>query len=242
VISIDINRQHFNNAGGKKVVGSMVHLPIADKSIDYANLSLALHYTSFAPSKNNYERLEVFKEVNRVLTVGGRATISMIYSLSLNDDPVFEETMSKLGLKVISEYTGEVSGGKNFQTQVITLEKVQDCSSDVRALAKEIGSQGVKALKFKKTDTSLRNSKKVIKSFSFGDRTIEAQLNETDRRVLAEEERVMAEMENLKQQFGKIEEIPKSEIYRSGFSRIFNGKRYVLFKRLGTDAGTVVVR
>jgi hypothetical protein len=210
--------------------------------MDYANLSLALHYTSFAPSKNNYERLEVLKEVNRVLTVGGRATISMIYSLSLNDDSIFEETMSKLGLKVVGEYTGEVSSGKNFQTQVITLEKIQDCSVDVRTLAKEIGPQGVKALKFRKTDMALRNSKKVIRSFSLGERTIEVQLNEADQKVLAEEEHVITEMENLKRQFGKIEEIPKNEIYRSGFSRIFNGKRYVLFKRLDTDAGAVVVR
>jgi len=215
---------------------------VADKSVDYANLSLALHYTSFAPSKNNYERLEVLKEANRVLTIGGRATISMIYSLSLTDDPVFEETMGKLGLKVVREYTGNVSSGKNFETQVITLEKVQDCSSDVKTLTKEIGPQGVKALKFKKTDMSLRNSKKIIKNFLLGEKSIDVQLNAADQMVLTEEEQLTAEMENLKQRFGKIEEIPKSEIYRSGFSRIFNGKRYVLFKRLDTDAGAVVMR
>jgi SNF2 family DNA or RNA helicase/ubiquinone/menaquinone biosynthesis C-methylase UbiE len=242
VISIDINRQHFNSAEGKKAIGSFVHLPIADKSVDYANLSLALHYTSFAPSKNNYERLEIFKEANRVLTIGGRATISMIYSLSLTDDPIFEETMGKLGLKVVREYTGDVSSGKNFQTQVITLEKVQDCPSDTKTLAKEIGPQGVKALKFKKTDVSLRNSKKIIKNFLLGERSIDVRLNAADQMVLAEEEQLTTEMENLKQRFGKIEEIPKSEIYRSGFSRIFNGKRYVLFKRLDTDAGAVVIR
>lgn len=240
VVSLDINKRHFSEPG-KKAVGSFVSLPIADKSVDYVNLSLALHYTKFVPSKNNYERLKVLQEVNRVLVTGGRATISMIYSLSLDDTQAFQDAIGKLGLKVVQAYSGDASAGKNFQSQVITLEKVADCSRDTQKLAKSIGLKGLHAFKFKQTARSLRNSLKIIQAFSLGDRMLNVELNSDDRAVLAEEERVMNEMENLKQTYGSIEDIPKTDIYQHGLARVFNGKRYVLFKRLTTDKGAVAI-
>jgi ubiquinone/menaquinone biosynthesis C-methylase UbiE len=242
VTSLDINQEHFKSAEGKTIIGSFTHTPVASSSIDYVNLSLGLHYTSFVPSKNNYERLETLKETNRILRVGGRATIGMIHSLALSDDSTFEETISKLGLKVVREYTGLASAGKNFQTQVITLEKVADCTNSTQELVREIGPIGLKSLKFKKVSSSLVDSRKIIKRFLLGERAINVRFNETDKNVLDEEEHLIAEMENMKAYYKDIENIPKSEVLARGFSRIFNGKRYVLFKRLTTDTGAVAIR
>jgi SAM-dependent methyltransferase len=241
VVSVDINRHHFTQPG-KKAVGSFVNLPIADKSVEYVNLSLALHYTRFVPSKGNYERLKVLQEVNRVLVNGGRATISMIYSLSLDDTQALHDAIGKLGLRVVQAYSGDASAGRNFQSQVLTLEKVEDCSADTRELAKIIGTEGLRALKFKKVERTLTNSRKIVQAFSLDGKTFSTELNDRDRAVLAEEEQVTAELEGLRRLYGTIEDIPKTDIYRNGLARIFNGKRYVLFKRLKSDSGAVVIR
>ncbi len=240
VVSLDINKQHFTEPG-KKAVGSFVNLPIADNSVDYVNLSLALHYTKLTASKHDYERLQVLQEVNRVLVAGGRATVSMIYSLGLDDTQTFQDAIGKLGLKVVQAYSGDASAGKNFQTQVITLEKVANCPRDMKELAKAIGPQGLRAFKFKQTNRNLRDSRRMVRAFSLNGKTLATEFNDHDQAVLDEEEKVTAEMESLRHHYGAIENIPKADIYQNNFARIFNGKRYVLFKRLLTDAGAVVI-
>jgi ubiquinone/menaquinone biosynthesis C-methylase UbiE len=244
IVSIDINDKHFTpGSNGKRVVGSFVNLPVADKSVDYVNLSLGLHYTSYSPRRGNYERIKVLQEVNRVLPVGGQGVVSMIYSMDLPEDSDFRDAMNKLGFMVVSSYSGEVTHGKNFRTQLITLKKVRDCDLDTRTIVSELGTQGLQSLKMKKTKVSLSNARGVLTSFPVSDATvINAVLNDSDQAVLNEEGAVTQEMETLKQQYGTIENIPREIVQRSGLSRIFNGKRYVLFRRLQSDASAVVIK
>src|SRR3989344_1908191 len=75
VTSLDLNPAHFKGEGENRIVASFLKVPLADKSVDYANLSLALHYTRLVPSRNEYERLKVLVEMNRVLKEGGTGVI-----------------------------------------------------------------------------------------------------------------------------------------------------------------------
>jgi ubiquinone/menaquinone biosynthesis C-methylase UbiE len=243
VISIDINAHHFESEDPQRIVGSFLQTPFDDKSIDYANLSLALHYTSFAPSRGDYERLEAFKEMNRVLKTGGRGVITLLNTVDLKDVDEFNGAVQKLGFKVVEEHSGTVESGANFRARVITLEKVADCTESAKKLTTALGSAGIRGLKFTKGGGGMRDSRRIASQFKFVDgEAIEAQFNATDQRVLEEEQGTLAEMEALRQQHGSVEAIPRENIIAGGFTRIFNGKRYVLFKGLKTAAGAVVVR
>ncbi len=242
VVSLDINPHHFKPGQGQRVLGSFARLPIADKSIDYANLSLSWHYTSFTPTRQNLERMQVLQEINRVLPQGGRAVVTMIYSMDLRDIESFNALVGKLGFKVVGGYSGEASSGTNFKGRVLTLEKTHDCDTDASAIARELGTEGLQGMKFKPTRASLRDVRKMATHFTVGDSKLEVELNKTDQLALEEETRVLGLMENMKRQFGSIAGIPRSALYDSGLSRIWNGKRYVLFKKLNIGSGAVVIK
>lgn len=238
VYSLDINPRHFTQPG-KKMTGSISKIPVADGAVDYVNLSLGLHYTRWAPSRGNFERLETLMEINRVLSVGGRATIGMIHSLKLNDGSELRDTLGKLGFKVIDGYTGNVSNGKSFDTQLLTLEKITHITDDVTRLASAVDA---KTLKFTKNEAGLSETRKIATQFNINGTMVPVHLNTLDQKVLKEEEESVLQMETLQKNYGGIERIPEDKIVSQGFSRVFNGKRYVLFRRLNTDPSAVLIR
>lgn len=242
VVSVDVNRRHFNHTATKAIVGSFIHVPIADKSVDYVNLSLGLHYTRFTPSTRKYERLRLMQEVNRVLQVGGLASFTMVYALNLPTTAPFHATMTALGFAVVKEYTGHVTGGNHLRTQVITLEKVGDCKRNLGQLVAQIGQDNLQGLKFSKTDTAIYNARKIVQGFRLGSQHITVELSDHDQAILAEEEAAITELETLRRQYPSIRSIPAEAIITRGMARIFNGRHYVLFKRLQTDPGTVAIR
>lgn len=243
VVSIDINPHHFEELDDKRRIGSFLNLPVADSTVDYTNLSLALHYSKFLPSKGNYERIEVFKELNRVLVKGGVAVINMMHTLDLKEPEVFKQAVEKMGFNVVDKYTGEVSSANSFKTRLLVLQKVDDCPQSIPALVQAIGTQLIAGFKFKKTDVKLRDSRRITTSFAFEDsRTMEARFNQDDQRVLEEEQHVLQQMSHLKRLYGFIQNIPREQIFKSGLSRAFTGKTYVLFKSLESGHGAVITR
>jgi ubiquinone/menaquinone biosynthesis C-methylase UbiE/superfamily II DNA or RNA helicase len=243
VISLDINQHHFAEAGQNSVVGSFLNLPFADDSVDYANLSLALHYTNFVPTKGQYERIEVLQEMNRVLSVGGRAIISLMHTLDLKDEPAFREAITKLGFKVVEKYTGRTEDGSHFRTRLFTLEKTHDGPRDIKEAVSVLGSKLMKGFKFTKSKAKLRDSRKIATSFSIeGRQGIKTKFNEADQITLEEERVTQIQMTKLQRKYGSVKDIPRDEVLSGGFSRIFNGKSHVLFRRLVAGSGSVVLR
>lgn len=244
VVSVDINPEHFDNQGGSRVQGSMLNLPFADNSLDYANLSLALHYTSYLPSQSNFERAEALQQLNRVLKPGGMAVVNLIYSMELRDEEAFEEALEVFGFSVVEEYSGEVRSGANFATKLYTLEKIIDSPIDIEELMHDLGPRGRQSLKLRKSSSSIRDSRRIAANFTIeGRRELQAALSESDQRALVEEQSIVAELEGLKSLYSTIHDIPAEEILKhSGVARFFTGVRYVLYKRLTTASGAVVVR
>lgn len=243
VVSVDINPLHFTETGPKQIVGSFLDLPIADKTIDYVNLSLALHYTNFVPSKGNLERLQALKELNRVLTTGGRAVINMMYSLEFRDQAALRQAMDRIGFKVLDEYSGTARAGQSFRAGLLVLEKISDCPTDVEALANSMGGSILQGLKFRRNNSRLRSTRKIITSFSVGEgKKIEVRLNETDQKVLDEEKMILQQASQLKRRHGSIRDIPGEIVIKNGFARVFNGRVYVLFKKLESGPGAVITQ
>ncbi len=245
VISVDANKYHLR-AKEEQVVQSAVaswrELPFADKSFDYLNLALALHYSSFVPSRGKLERLEVLKEANRVLKPGGRAVISFIYSLDLRDVSKFHEFAEGLGFKIVDEYSGEVAEGDEYRSRVITLEKVADFNNSPESVLDKIDVKDYAGLKFKKTEAKLKGQRNIIDHFGLRGRKFEIDFNALDSAVRKEEREMLAQGNALKEKYGGVINIPKSEIINNKFVRIKVGEKYLLFKKLEKGSGVIIVK
>lgn len=246
IVSIDINPKQFTTdtkyeLPGKRVIGSFLKAPFQNQSFDYVNLSLALHYAKFIPSQDLTERLEVLREIHRVLRPGGRAVLNLIYSLGIKDFDKFNEVAETTGFKVVSEYSGLVSEGDRYRSDVLTLEKVEDYRWTLRE-AMQLIEGYYDGIKFAKRDGGLRDSRKMLREFGLGGRRLPIAFNQKDYQVLLEEEQIMTDGQQLKTTYGSISGIPKEELIGRGFVRILLGRRYGLFKRLQTASGVVVVK
>lgn len=242
IISMDINKEHFQSAGGKRAVASFTNIPFKSESMDYANFALALHYTQFVPSRNNYERLEALLELNRVLKVRGKAVINMIYSLDFKDENKFRNVLTKIGFKVSDEYSGEVAGGRNYKSKVFTLEKINSHEQSLTEAVHAIGKDTLEGLKLLANNTSLKDSRKIIEEFNIAGKHMEVNFNEEDKRVLAEEQEITNLGEKLKIRYGSIQDISREDVISNGLTRILVKDKYILFKRLKSGEGVVVIK
>ncbi len=243
VYSMDINPQHFQGEGDKRVIGSFSKLPVTGRSMDYLNLSLALHYSSLKPRQRDYERIKVLAEINRVLKNKGRAVINLLYSVRLKDEDKFKELAKSLGFKTVEEYTGDISSGPNYRSHVIVLEKEADIDANIDDLIKTIPAEQIDAAKLKDTGvSSLKNSRKCVRDFSLNGQDLEINFNSEDQEILREQESIIEEGEMLKGTYGSIKSIPSEEIISRSFLRINNGKSYRLLKKSGLLESFVDVR
>lgn len=243
VISLDINAHHFK-PGSKAVVGSFLALPFQSGSIDIANLNLALHYTKFIPSRGEFERLDVLREINRVLKMSGTAVINLMYSLDLRDLDKFKKVAQAAGLTFQEDYSGEVTVGNRYRSRVITLVKTADIGLSTGDLAEEIGKENFDGLKFVENNRSLSNPRRTIRQFEIDGKEVPVIFNPTDYQILLEEEELYSQGERLKIKYAGVENIPVDEVITNGFTRVrlLEGKKYVLFKRLTLGSGAVVVK
>lgn len=251
VVSVDINPLHFTQnpeaAAGDRAIGSFLKLPFAPGTFDYVNMSLAWHYANFVPSRDQIERLDVLRELHRVLDVGGRAVINSIYSLNIRDEDKLKEVVETVGFRIVPEYTGEATGGRNYLSTVYTLEKVHDLGWTTPEVMQLIGKENHDGLKFRRNDAHLRDTRRILSQFDFGSieqgsRSIPVVFNEDDQKVLEEEQAVLSQGEGLKTEYGTIADIPRGVVVDSNFIRVKLGKRYALFRRLQTAGGVVVIK
>jgi SNF2 family DNA or RNA helicase/ubiquinone/menaquinone biosynthesis C-methylase UbiE len=243
VVSVDINPHHFEQVDEKRRVGSFLDLPVADSTIDYANLSLALHYTKLSLRQGVYEPIKVFQELNRVLVNEGVAVINLMHNNDLKDPELFAQAIEKVGFKVVEGLSGEVSSANNFKSRMLVLQKVSSCTQDTATLVQQMGTPLLHGFKLAKTDVKLKDSRKIVTNFVLnGAKKIRARMNGLDQSVLNEEQATLSAMKSLRRKYGSIQKIPKDIIYQSGLARAFTGKTYVLFKSLETGNGAVIAR
>jgi len=243
VVSVDINPHHFEQVDEKRRVGSFLDLPAADNTVDYANLSLALHYTKLSIKHGIYEPVKVFQELNRVLVNEGVAVINLMHNNDLKNPELFAQAIEKVGFKIVEGLSGEVSSANNFKSRMLVLQKIGSCTQDTTMLVQEMGASLLHGFKLAKTDVKIKDSRKIVTTFLLdGAKRIRARLNDADERVLNEEQTTLSSMKSLRRKYGSIQKIPREIIYQSGLARAFTGKTYVLFKSLETGNGAVITR
>ena len=254
VISIDINPYHFfvyydpesrefkSRSGGKRMIGFLTNLPFSNNSIDYINLSFALEEIGFSVKENIFDRLLVIKEFSRVLKIGGKAVISLLYSTELKDLEKFKNLIRELGFKIKEEYSGRVfvqdRGKMSHYSKIYVLEKERELSSySLEDLIEKIGIENLKGLEFKTIlDSRPRISKKVVESFMIesiagGRKEFQSRLNQQDLEILTKEEEIIEKWRELIDKYKTPNNVPEEILEEYGFKRvIIKGKTIVIAK------------
>jgi ubiquinone/menaquinone biosynthesis C-methylase UbiE len=240
--SLDINKSHFTEQNWRQVVAGFTDTQFADNSVDYLNMSLAVHYSSFRPSRDEFERLEVFGEIARVLKVGGRSTINLVHSLEWKNRDELGQLLKELGLSVVDEGTGLATSGNRFMSECLTFEKVQEINIKEKIeVLKNEDSDLLDGLKLAtKGKTKLRKSQEIIKDFSLNGSDIEVALNEEDTHLLHEQESAYDEWKVLFEEYNKkIEEIPREVLLKKSILRYISGSKYKFVKK-GEYSGSFI--
>jgi ubiquinone/menaquinone biosynthesis C-methylase UbiE len=248
ITSIDLNDGHFhNNTTGRAAVASMKQLPFADRQFDFANLAFAFHYARWRPESDDFERLQVLTELNRILKSGGRGVISMIYSIDFSSPDAFQKLVQKLGFSVCKTYSGEASAGDRYFSRIVTLEKTAEIPKslfgDKDALGKYVGNEVLDGLLLTTNySRKLKDTKTIIDNFYLDGIEYHLQLNAWDAAVQKEQESILAEMKRLMDQYGSVRDIPNDVVKKGNLMRFWNGKRFVLFKKMQSANSIVDIK
>lgn len=259
VVSEDILRGHFleEDIGKNAFVGSFKETKWPAHTFEFVTLLEAFHQTGYVPGKGNFERVEVLGEINRVLELGGKAYINILYSMGLKDKEGFARAISELGFKVVESQTGQYSSGKNFETTLIVLEKTKDLPAinlgvqekpkarpDTATLIKTLKEKGLtEGLKLEVSKKYLGDTNVIMDTVEMpGGRKMKLNLTENDQRIKAIREKLQSDAEKLTIGHHRIESIPKDELERSHFKRCILGGKYVLYHKMPGDSGFFIYR
>jgi SNF2 family DNA or RNA helicase/SAM-dependent methyltransferase len=252
MISMDINAEHFakkhSENRGPTVVGGFSDINVyPERSFDYVNLSFAYHYTKFLPRKNEFERVELLRNIHRVLKPGGRLVLNMIHTLDFQDPAAFVEVVELLGFRLIDEYSGEITTGEegkgdSYRSRLLTLERAGEPVGEVEDIMRSLTRADLKGFKFKQQQSTLVDSRKILKKFKLNGVSVDVLHNQTDRGLIAKETSIVSAGEDLKETYGNVKDIPRQEIIDGGFTRCLLGKRYILFKKISDEEGVVIIK
>jgi ubiquinone/menaquinone biosynthesis C-methylase UbiE len=258
VISLDINQGHFvtkstdgiwqkTEGTTTAVVGGISQIPVKTEAVVAVNLALGLHYTSFRPSQNDFERLRTICEINRVLQIGGKALITLQHGTGFKNETGFKELITLAGFTIDEKYTGEILG-ENFQARTYALVKTETADFEtLKELIKEDKTEEKTLadslkLNFAGHKKTFRDTRGILTAITLGKQTITLELNETDKTALAEEQAIHSLAESLQSIHGEIKEIPRDILIRHKFARIKLGGHYVLFKELEKSKGVILIK
>ena len=255
IASIDINPLHFKSLENKDnaMIGSFLDIPVESGSLDYCTMGFALDYTRLVKRENNYERIQVLAEMNRVLKTGGRAIISTVYSTTIRNPELFKQAVDALGFRIVEKYTGEASSGNNYSANYFTLEKVRDieCSNgavDMETILTRFENGNIRGLKFKEDKKKkIKKQRHMIDEVTINGSTYDIRFSHDDQMVKDEETKMYREIEKMIEQYGDITKIPVEVLQKTGYTRYRIGEdkkaktpKYRLFKSFTTASGVMV--
>lgn len=259
VVSEDILHGHFKpeEIGKSAFVGSFKNSKWPSNSFNYVTLLEAFHQTGYVPSKGNFERVEVLAEINRVLEIGGKAYLNILYTLSLKDRSLFEKAIGELGFRVVKPESGKYVSGQNFETELIVLEKEKSLPivvdntennsiilPDLKTIISNLRTKELlNGLKLEVSKKHLGDTNVIIDTVTkpSGEKT-KLRLTNSDRRLKMVRQRLQSEAEKLTIGNMRIELIPQEELKESHFKRCVLGKKFVLYHKLPGDLGFFVFR
>jgi len=153
----------------------------------------------------------------------------------------FKEFTELFGLRVVDEYSDEVSVGNSYRSRIVTLEKGEGIDQNIDEIIKNTFREDWDGLKLSPVETRLRDSRKIISQFKIGGRQFDISFNEQDRKIVAEEKDALGKAAELREKYKTIDRIDKEQISEHGFVRLRLDKKYMLFKKL-SDGSVVIIK
>lgn len=248
VVSLDLNRNHFEGKDlGMTVVGSFNNLPFPNgNQFDFVNCSFAIQDSGFEPHKGNYERIHVFAEAARVLKVGGRFILNMLNTADFRNEELLADAVSRFGLKLVPEYTGEVSSNSTYKGRILTFEKVKDVVEPVESIIEGMPPSEVHSFwtlsankqKIKSKERKMSDSSLIISEITLNDTEIPVYLSREDRELQKEEQAVIAKAAQLIARYGGKEDVLAGEFKKNGYhySMSTSSKRRQVYKVLSNGS------
>ena len=245
ILSMDVNPKHFEEESGLWHVGGYSKLSESlENECDFINLSLAFHYAKFD------ERLNLLIEMNKALKIGGRAMISLPYSLELKEKEQFIKGLHWFGFEIDPDYSGAATSGNSFMIDLITLRKTGQPNgriTEIKEMLRELDL--IDGFKLKRSKISLAKQDRIVEDVMLNDHDIKIEFNESDQHLLTEEQSLISMAESLKSIYGEIENIPsrlllqtEEESDRPLFTRIKYAGKYVLFSKLSGENGYIILK
>lgn len=203
--------------------------------------------------EEQYETMQTFRELNRVLKIGGVAVITIPYSKEFEDEDKFRILADLLGFRCVDAYTGLAEDvDRHFSARVYTLEKVKNLdntslSTLILAFARDqkgrtrIERDNLAGLKLKQTDVKkLKDSRRMVDRVTIGSTDIQLEVNQRDELVFDEEKQAYADAQALIDQYGSIAAIPKYYVTKNGFGRLTR-KKPTLYRPIKNDNGFILI-
>lgn len=203
--------------------------------------------------EEQYETMQTFRELNRVLKVGGIAVITVPYSKEFEDEGKFRMLVDLLGFRCVDAYTGLAEDvDRRFSARIYTLEKIKHLdnaplSTFILAFARDqkgrtrLERDNLAGLKLKPTDVKkLKDSRRMVDRVAIGSTEIELEVNERDALVFKEEKQAYADAQALIDQFGSIAAIPKYHVTKNDFGRLTR-KKPTLYRPIKNDVGFILI-
>ncbi len=245
VTSLDLNEKHFAKAAGKTVVGSFLDTGLESGSFDYVNCSLGFHYTPEATAAQT-ETLQLLREMNRLLKIGGRAVVSLNYNHELKDPELFRTIVTTLfGFDVVEPMTGTAENNGVFRAHVITLEKREDVSyAPMAAFVGLLFRPEFRGLQIKKSPHRLVDGRWIMSDVEINGKKYPIELNAADAATHATEQHVLKEAHDLFTTHSGLRNIPEDDLSDKHFFRVKVRGRYVLLKQIsnGDDPKFILVK
>ena len=203
--------------------------------------------------EESYETIQTFRELNRVLKMGGTAVITVPYSKEFEDEKKFRMLIDLLGFKCIDAYTGFAEDTERyFSARVYTLEKIKHLdsvplSTFILAFARDkkgrtrLERDNMAGLKLKPTDVKkLNDSRRMVDRVMIGATELPLEINQNDALVFEEEKKAYEDAKALVDRYGSIGAIPPYFIVKNGFGCMTRSKP-TLYRPIKNGRGLILI-
>ncbi len=233
ITSLDLNEKHFLHAVGKTHVGSFLDTKLESGTYDYINCSLGFHYTPEATSAHT-ETLQLLREINRLLRIGGRAIITLNYNHELKNPELFRIIISSIfGFDVVDAFTGVAEQNGIFRAQVITLEKREDVSyMTIPSYVGILKRREFQGLQIKKAPHSLIDGRWIMSSVNFNGRAYPVSLNSSDAAMHGIEKNTLRDAKDLFTTYSTLRNMPEDVLSEKNFRSLNLKTGRVLLKQI----------
>lgn len=242
-----------SSVGGSEIAKTFIDIANETTNKLHQENSIAELAQAIEVIEEQYETMQTFRELNRVLKISGVAVITVPYSKEFEDESKFRMLVDLLGFRCVDAYTGLAEDAdRRFSARIYTLEKIRhldnaSLSTFILAFARDkkgrtrLERDNFAGLKLKPTDIKkLKDSRRMVDQVAIGSTNLQLEVNQRDTLVFEEEKQAYTDAQALIDQYGSIAAIPKYYVTKNSFGRLTR-KRPTLYRPIKNDKGFILI-